>query len=355
MAGGLHRPDEDDELPLDEDEAATVVRDDGVVAVLEPVTDPAMGQTAAAHPPHEEQTLDETGGATRVQARVSPPQRASAQSRAERDELRALEISGPAQPVLSGGPVPQTHRTQLDAPMRVGASFPVALAVLFHVSLLLFAIFLPKLLGVRSTRSKPLIAKLVVMGKPRDQKLMPRLPTPTSAPPPSPVSVPASPLTQVQPKVAATQPKPSEPKPKALSREELMNRALAQATRGVDQERHELKPEEREGKEDGSPLGTAATAEEGDQYFAAVQAAILENYLLPSIISERDRMALKATVDAWIAKDGTITRYVFEQRSGNHFFDEALELAIKRTKVPPPPADRAAAVARDGVALVFTP
>ena len=192
-----------------------------------------------------------------------------------------------------------------------------------------------------------------MLGKPRDQKLMPRIAPPPTAPPPSPGPViPAEPKANAVP---APAPKPAPPRAKTPTREELMERALAQATRGVEQERHEIKPEEREGSETGSAEGTSTSAEEGDPYFTSVQAAILANYVLPSIISERERMSMKATIDAWIASDGTIVRYQFEQRSGNRFFDDALELAIKRTKVPPPPHDRAAAIARDGVALVFTP
>jgi outer membrane biosynthesis protein TonB len=133
-----------------------------------------------------------------------------------------------------------------------------------------------------------------------------------------------------------------------------MAQALAGVTRSPDREPRQ-KSEERVGSPDGSAAGTAATAEEGDAYFTAVQNAILAQYVLPSIISERERMSLQATVVAWIGGDGSILRHRFERRSGNRFFDDALELAIKRAKVPPPPAGRAREIREEGVALVFTP
>ncbi len=359
MAGGLHRPDELDELD-EESDAETIVHDDAAALGLTPVPGPRF----PTEPRREELAPDDESTQQSLQPVARGPlPRAAAEAATDPDPPRQrgrpqdpLEISGP-QPQISGVPPPSMQRTQLDAPMRVSAAGPLVAAVLFHVAVFSLAFILPRLLGGPPPLRKPIIAKLVAQGKPRDQKLMPRREEPTTAPPKAPaMTAPAEP-TKVPPKLTTPAPKapPAAPKAKSLSREEMMNRALAQATRGVDQERHEVKPEDREGAADGSPLGSAANAEEGDQYFAAVREAIFANYLLPSIISERDRMALTATVAAWIARDGTITRYSFEHRSGNHFFDEALELAIKRTKVPPPPADRAAAVARDGVALVFTP
>ena len=97
------------------------------------------------------------------------------------------------------------------------------------------------------------------------------------------------------------------------------------------------------------------TAEEGDLYFAKVQAEILSHYTIPSIISERERMALKAVVVAWIAPDGKLVRYQFDRRSGNAQFDSALERAIKASRIPAPPPERARAIRDEGVALEFTP
>jgi len=134
-----------------------------------------------------------------------------------------------------------------------------------------------------------------------------------------------------------------------------MERALARAAgKAVSESREEPDPE-RAGSAQGSPEGTATSAEEGDAYFTAVHDAILENYVVPSVISERERLYLSATVLAYIGPAGQILKHQFQKRSGNHFFDEALELAIQRSKLPPPPADLVRSLRDSGVVLNFRP
>ena len=132
-----------------------------------------------------------------------------------------------------------------------------------------------------------------------------------------------------------------------------MERALARAA-GKAEPREEPDPE-RAGSAQGSPEGTATSAEEGDAYFTAVHDAILENYVVPSVISERERLYLSASVLAYIGPSGQILKHEFQKKSGNHFFDEALELAIQRSKLPPPPADLARSLRDSGVVLNFRP
>ncbi|MBS2022768.1 MAG: TonB C-terminal domain-containing protein [Deltaproteobacteria bacterium] len=271
------------------------------------------------------------------------------------DATQAIEapVSIP-EPVSSVGA--DVNKSMLDRALGVNRTVPFAIAIGLHVVVFGAAILIPRIFWHSTRMQKPIIAKLVTKGKPRDKNLMPTRPEP--APPlPSPrAAIPAPnapPAPAAKPsKLASNDVKPV-PAKKPLSRAELMARALAGVDANVEKDRKE-RPVEKEGAEDGSEEGTAASAEEGDQYFAAVQAAILANYVLPSIISETERMTLKATLVAYIARDGTIVRHEFEKRSGNKFFDDALELAIKRSKVPPPPPDREKTV-REGVALVFTP
>jgi hypothetical protein len=268
-------------------------------------------------------------------------------------------------PGSQGGPrvqpaPPSVYRSQLDAPPRIDSRLPLLLAGGLHALVLALALILPRL-GHPAPLRKPIVAHLLAQGKPRDKKLMPlkeepapaAARPPAAAPPPTPAKVAVAPPA---PSAPARAPAPSKaaPRPRTPSREELMEKALASATRGALHQEEKHPPREREGSEEGSLEGTASS-EEGDAYFAAVHDAILANYALPSIISERDRMSLKATVVAFIARDGTIVKHTFEQRSGNRFFDDALELALKRSKVPPPPADRAQQVRDEGVALVFSP
>jgi colicin import membrane protein/protein TonB len=50
-------------------------------------------------------------------------------------------------------------------------------------------------------------------------------------------------------------------------------------------------------------------------------------------------MHLKATVVLTIEPDGRVSGFRFERRSGNGAFDDALERAIRQTRLPPPPAE----------------
>jgi outer membrane biosynthesis protein TonB len=134
-----------------------------------------------------------------------------------------------------------------------------------------------------------------------------------------------------------------------------MDRALARAAGKATPESREPPDPERAGSPTGSVEGTAATAEEGDAYFTAVHDAILENYVVPSVISERERLYLAATVLAYIGGDGRILKHEFEKKSGNDFFDQALEVAIQKTKLPPPPPDLARSLRDSGVVLNFKP
>lgn len=134
-----------------------------------------------------------------------------------------------------------------------------------------------------------------------------------------------------------------------------MERAIARAAGRAQPESKEAPDPERAGSQTGSAEGTAASAEEGDAYFTAVHDAILEHYVVPSVISERERLYLSATVVAWIGPNGRILRHEFQKKSGNAFFDQALELAIQQTTLPPPPPDLARALRDGGVELNFRP
>jgi hypothetical protein len=131
-----------------------------------------------------------------------------------------------------------------------------------------------------------------------------------------------------------------------------MERALAAAARNTSPE----KPDpDRAGAATGSLNGTAATAEEGDKYFGEVEDAIHAQYVVPSVISERERLYLSANVIVYIGRDGSIVKHVLAKPSGNSFFDQALELAIQRSKLPPPPVELAKLVRNEGLEINFKP
>jgi TonB family protein len=66
-------------------------------------------------------------------------------------------------------------------------------------------------------------------------------------------------------------------------------------------------------------------------------------------------MYLTATVVVYVAPDGSIVKNVITKPSGNSFFDQALVLAIQRTKLPAPPPELRKLARDDGLELNFRP
>ena len=234
------------------------------------------------------------------------------------------------------------HKSVLALPSRTPAAPAVALAVLFHALIFAAALVLPRLFDRAPPLRKPIIARLVALGRPRDPHLLPR----KESPPPA-----ASASSKTAPSL---KPAPAPPR-REPSRRDLMERALARAAGKATPEPREPPDPERAGSAQGSVEGTAATAEEGDAYFTAVHDAILENYVVPSVISERERLYLAASVLAYIGPDGRILKHEFQKKSGNSFFDQALDAAIEKTRLPPPPPDLAPSLRDNGVVLNFRP
>jgi len=227
---------------------------------------------------------------------------------------------------------------------RMPAVPALALALLLHVVIFAAALVLPRLFDRAPPLRKPIIAHMVALGRPRDPKLLPR----KESPPPASAA-------SVAPVVPSTRTAPSVPQRREPSRQEMMDRALARAAGKATPESQEPPDPERAGSAAGSAQGTAASAEEGDAYFTAVHDAILEQYVVPSVISERERLYLAASVLAYIGPDGRILKHEIQKKSGNAFFDQALELAIQKAKLPPPPPDLARSLRDSGVVLNFRP
>ena len=253
-------------------------------------------------------------------------------------------------------PVSAIHRSVLNMRARTAALPSVLLAIGFHVLVFAAAFGLPLLFNSAPPLRKPVIARLVALGKPRDPHLLPR----KESAPPAAAAAPVGPVApSVAPRKPGSAPAPvsSKPAPRAPTRQELMERALAKASgRAEPRAAATSEPDpERAGQATGSAEGTAESAEEGDAYFTAVHDAILEHYVVPSVISERERMYLQASVLALIGPDGSILKHQFEKKSGNAFFDQALERAIQQSKLPPPPAELVKSLRDTGVVLNFKP
>jgi colicin import membrane protein/protein TonB len=181
---------------------------------------------------------------------------------------------------------------------------------------------------------KPIVAKLVRLGEKRPEEYLPRkeeAPAPPASAP-VPVPEPAASAPPAKPKPAARPAPPPAPGP--TGRPDALASALSRIRR-----EQALGPPPAWGDPSGSPEGLASEAEEGDRYLALVTQALQASYRLPATISEKERMFLKATVVLTIEPDGRVSRFRFERRSGNEAFDEALERAIRQTRLPPPPPE----------------
>jgi TonB family protein len=203
---------------------------------------------------------------------------------------------------------------------------------------------------------QPIKASLVRLGKPRDEKLLPRKEEP---PPPSEEPV----------KEAPPAPKPPEPKPAAVAipdakadasrksgtaeksaadrRKQLLS-ALSRTSKGTH-------PEELEGQPDGDPGGDSATAE-GERYFGLLRAQIQRNYDVSQTIPEQERMHLKAQVAVLIGRSGEVLRVQLSRSSGNQLFDSSVLAAVKKASpFSPPPDHLRDPLQRRGIALEFRP
>lgn len=217
----------------------------------------------------------------------------------------------------------------------------------------------------RVVAEKPIVAKLVRLGKPRDEKLLPRLPkTPTTPPPttkaapaPAPAPVPAPvPAPKAAPsptaKAEPVAPKP-DPAAAAAARQKQMMEALARVA-PVDGPTSDSGEVDLPGQADGDAMGTAEDAAEGDRYLALVEQALRSNYVLPTTISAKERLYLKCVLFLKIAASGKIDSFRIAESSGNPHFDRAVEASVARTMLAPPP-DSFRKTYRDGLEIVFKP
>lgn len=213
--------------------------------------------------------------------------------------------------------------------------------------------------GGRKEPEKPVVAKLVRLGEPREKHLLPRIPKAPPTPPasrdapevrpgkelnapvreeaprppepqpePKPTQAPSTPT--AAPKAPAQAAAPKDSKPKSSELDDILKRFAAADREG--------KAEPLPGMPDGDPMGDAEQAAEGERYLALVQRRLRDHYLLPSTIPESERIRLSAIVRIHIEKSGRIARYDIEKSSGNPQFDAALEAAVtKASPLPPPP------------------
>ncbi len=225
----------------------------------------------------------------------------------------------------------------------------VLVSVALHAGLLVAAVGLSLLEPSKpEITQKPISAKLVRLGKKRDEKLLPRKETQPPPPPKTrevPVPVPAP--TPDKPAVP-TKPAPqAKPEPAVDHRKSVFD-AFAKTA---------AKPEELEGDPDGDPEGDASDAEEGERYFGLILAKARRNYGITKTIAPQELVRLKAEVVLYINATGELIRDpVIQATSGNEQFDQDVVMALKKAApFGPPPQHLAATLKSVGVAIVATP
>jgi TonB family protein len=200
---------------------------------------------------------------------------------------------------------------------------------------------------------KPIHATLVRLGKPRDQKLLPRKETPP--PPPKEVkgtAAPAPPPAEKAVPIPSAKPTPATAKQSGQKEGEARRKQLF----GAFDKFSKAKPdEELEGAENGSLDGDAAKAE-GEQYWGLLTAQVRRNYDVSQTIPEDERIHLRARVALRIGRRGQVLKVSLAKSSGNALFDNAVLAAVKKAQpFSPPPDALRDSLEKTGVVLEFVP
>ena len=206
---------------------------------------------------------------------------------------------------------------------------------------------------------KPIVAKLVRLGEKRPKEWLPRkdeeapaAAAPQAAPiaaPPTPPAPTSAPVAKVMKPAPAPPPSRAAPHPASGGRTDVLASVLSRV------KRDQALSGPVYGDPNGDPYGDASEASAGDQYLALVERALRESYVLPSTLSERDRMHLQATLVLYLDQEGRVLRFVFEKPSGNGAFDAALERAVRAARIPPPPAELRRRYREEGLGVLYRP
>ena len=223
-------------------------------------------------------------------------------------------------------------------------------AIIF-VGLLANWLIAPKLIDLDP---KPIHATLVRLGKPRDEKLLPRKEEPP--PPPKEEKAPeAVALPEPSPKAV---PIPNLDNKKAPSKEDAKKEA-AEAKKRLASAFNKMTalkpPEEAEGREDGDVNGDSAK-QEGEKYDAMIRMQVRRYYDVTNVIPEAERRTLHAKVSWRISATGEASDVKVMKESGNELFDSAVLAAVKKAApFSPPPEHMRKELQTSGYAMTFTP
>ncbi len=251
--------------------------------------------------------------------------------------------------------------SSLLAPRPSGLLPYVLASVVGHVSVVVGAMLLSwALAGPKiDLEQKPITASLVRLGKPRDEKLLPKKEEPKPAPepeqpaPPEPVAAPQPPPAAVAIATKDTKPDDAKKKDKATDKDSKDSKkslfdAMKKVARGG-------KPEEAEGAADGDVNGDSAK-QEGEKYYGLLKAVVNRNYDVSDTIDEAERRRLKAVVSIRLGPSGELLDVKLTKRSDNELFDSAVVAAVKKAApFGAPPSHLRDSLKTQGVTFAFSP
>lgn len=175
--------------------------------------------------------------------------------------------------------------------------------------------------------------RLVKLGKPRDEKLLPRLPT---SPPPPAADKKAPPTDTPTPE---KQDPNASKQPSAADILEKFSQENAKPTDVKDIIRDRIGDPTDEGQLDGDKDGDALKGELQKTYFMTVIAHIRRNLELSATLTDEERIRLKATLFVQVGPDGEVLEARIQSSSGSGVFDNDVLGAAKRSSpfpAPPP-------------------
>jgi colicin import membrane protein len=190
---------------------------------------------------------------------------------------------------------------------------------------------------------------LVKLGKPRDEKLLPRLPT--QAPPP-----------QVDKQAPPTPEKPVPSKPeeaadKKPSAADVLSKFESENTRPDVQDliNKRLGEPTDEGQEDGDRLGKELTGTLKASYVQRLIAQIAAHQQISETISDEERVRLKAVLNVQIDDEGNVVKAWVNPSSGNDVYDNDVLAAVNRAAPLPAPPVQLRELFSSGVAFNMCP
>jgi len=249
-----------------------------------------------------------------------------------------------------------TDELSTPSPSSLLAAPPLPLGRFLVPSVLVHVVLLGLVLGygaltarpLLDLNQKPIVAKLVRLGTPRDEKLLPRIeetppPPKEQAPPPAPTPV-AAPPPVAAPAVA----KSKAPGQKTGDERQKLLGAFDQMSKAK-------RPPEVSGALDGDTSGDASESE-GERYYGQLSAQVKRFYDVSETIPDQERVRLVAQVALFIDANGQLARSRLAKPSGNDLFDSAVLAAVKRAApFAPPPVHLRNALQKYGIVLQFRP